>query len=245
MALTPQPTLLEMTAAVLDAVGDGGNDVANPAQVAMVKSLIRRAQAQVQDEAEWVISRFTTVVSLPAGSTSIEWPDNTEPGNIQFIRAQRADSPQFIWDLQAGISTADRSLWLSAGGLSAYAYSPIKYEYLNGVIEVGPACTQDITLTIEYGIGVATLVADDDRPNCDGLAIVLQAEILYRNARGGDFRSAIPKLQDDYRRRLMAQKARQGTSQTFSPGEAWDLTDPARRGDGRMQRPWWLRDSRP
>lgn len=245
MALTPQPTLLEMTAAVLDAVGEGGTGVAAPGTQAMVQSLIRRAQAQVQDEAEWTISRVTTTANLPAGEMTIEWPDDSQPGNIMGITAQRATSPQFIWDLIAGISTDDRSAWINSGAASAYAYSPTKFEYLNGMIEVGPACTQDITLTITYGLGSAILVSEGDRPNCDGLAIIMQAEILFRNARGGDFRAAIPKLQADYQKRLMAQKSRQGTGKQFVPGEAWNLTDPARRGDGRRQRHWMYRDVRP
>ncbi len=245
MALTPQPTLVEMTATVLDGVGEGGNDVAAPNTEAMVQSLIRRAQALIQDKAEWTISRVTGDFSLPAGATTFDWPDNTQPGNIHFIRAKRTLNPQYAWDLIAGITTLDRSMWLNIAALNAFSYSPSKYDYLNGLIEVGPACTEAVTLTVEYGLGVAVLRAPQDRPNCDGLAITLLAEIFFRNARGGDFRNAIPQLETALSDRLESQRPRQGPKQATVIGRRWNMEDPARRWDDRRQRHWLWRDVRP
>ena len=245
MALQPQATLEEMTADVLSAVGEGGDGVASAATEAMVQSLIRRANKQVQDDSGWTISRFTVTVNLPANETTFDWPDDSEPGNINFIKAQRASDAQYIWDLVAGITTMDRSQWLNTAALNAYSYAPSKYDFLNGVIEVGPPCVEDITLTIEAQTGPALLIDPGDRPNCDALAIVMQAEILFRNARGGDFRAAIPKLESDYRKWVITQKAKQGTKQAFVPGRRWNLEDPARRWDDRPQRHWMWRDVRP
>lgn len=247
MALTLQPTLAEMTGDVLSAVGEGGTGVASAATEAMVQYFIKRAQVQIQDKYPWTVAYNSLVVNLPAGDTSIEWPDDSEPGNIHTISAQRADSPQFIWDLEAGITTDDRSIWLNAAQQNAFSYAPSRYAYLNGVIELGPACTQDITLTIYYEFGPAVMVSPGDRPRCDGLSVVMQAEILFRNHRGGDFRNALPKLEADFRERIATIRSKQMTPETFVLGDKWDVLDPARRrsNERTRQRPWWLRDVRP
>lgn len=246
MALTPQPTLAEMTQDVLAACGEGGTGVASASTLATVESFIRRAQKQIQDEAPWTIAYVTETVSLLAGELEIEFPDGSEPGLIHLIRAERADSPQYAWNLEAGITTDDRSLWLNISPQTVPFYAPSRYLYINGMIEVGPASAVDINLTLQYELGAAVMVEPGDRPNCDGLAVVMQAEILFRNARGGDFRAAIPKLQADLAQRIMRQKAKQMAPESFTPGDNWNIADPARRGwDNARQRHWMWRDVRP
>lgn len=234
-----------MTAHVLEAIGEGGDGVAAPNTQAMVKTLLRRAQRKLVLKAPWTINRKSVEIALPAGDTSFEIPDGSTPGGIKRIAAKRATSPQDMWDLEGGITTDDRSAWLNNPSFDASTNSPSKYQFANGVAEVGPACTQAITLRVEYELGVAVLVEEGDRPNCDSTALEMAAELAFRNARGGDFRAGIAELKDDFIDYLEELKPRQGTPRTIQIGRRADIADPARRRDPIRQRHWAYRNIRP
>lgn len=245
MALSPQSTLGEMTTQVLEAIGEGGEGVAAPNTVAMVQSLLRRHQTILVKEAPWTINRQRIPISLPAGETFIDFPDGWDADDVGVISAERASNPQDQWDLDPTITTDDRSAWNNAT-FQAISYSPSKYDFTNGQIEVGPACTDDITIYIQGHTGKASLVEDDDIPNCDSTLLVMRAEVAFRNARGGDFRAALPRLikeADDY---LSDLKPKQGLARTIVMGQKHYVLDPARKNAlQNVARPWWLADRRP
>ncbi len=245
MALSPQATLGEMTTHILEAIGEGGEGVAAPNTVAMVQSLLRRHQTILVKEAPWTINRQRIPISLPAGETVIDFPDGWDADDIGLITAQRTDTPQDMWDLSPTITTDDRAAWLNAS-FNAISYNPYKYDFLNSQIEVGPACTDDITIYIQGHTGKASLVEEDDIPNCDSTILEMRAEVAFRNARGGDFRAALPRLikeADDY---LDDLKPKQSLGRTVVMGQAHYELDPARKTwPLRDQRPWWLADRRP
>ncbi len=245
MALRPQATLGEMAAEILEAIGEGGEGVAAPNTVQMVKSLLKRHQTILVKEAPWTINRQRLPISLLAGETVIDFPDGWDADDIGIVSAQRASNPQDIWDLSPTITTADRSAWLNHA-FNAVSYNPYKYDFLAGQIEVGPACTEDITIYIQGHTGKASLVEDDDRPNCDSTLLAMRAEVAFRNARGGDFRAAMPRLikeADDYRDDL---KPKQGLSRTVVMGQGHYELDPARKQWPTLTaRPWWLATMRP
>jgi len=244
MSLQPQQTLGEITSTILTAIGEGGEGVAAPATVAMVQELIRRHQSILVKDAPWTINRTRVAVELPANQTIVDWPDNFEPGSIELVTARKASDAQYEWDLSAGITSLDRSAWITAA-LSSTSYVPNKYDFLDGNIEVGPACTEDITLYFQGMIGKASLVEEGDRPNCDSIALALKAEIAFRNARGGDFRNAIPLLVKEYDDYVALLKPQQGNRRSIVIGRSWDINDPARRSDNTQQRHWMFRNSRP
>ena len=245
MAVQPQATLAEMTAHVLEAIGEGGDGVAAPNTQATIKSLLRRSQATMLLEAPWTINKRSVEIELPAGETSFEVPDGATFGSIRRIAAMRSDDPQDTWDLEGGISTADRSAWLSNPTLGAETNNPCKYEFTDGMIEVGPACSDDITIRVDYEVGVAVLVDEGDRPNCDSTALEMMAEIAFRNARGGDFRQGIPAVAASLSRYMDLLRPRQGTPRTIQIGRKADILDPARRRSYTNQRHWADRNRRP
>jgi hypothetical protein len=244
MALTPQSTLGEITSQILEAIGEGGDGVAAPNTISMIHSLIQRHQTLLVNECPWTINRTRIEVELAANVTILDFPDGWEPGGIGTISVRRATNPQDEWTLVAGITADDRASWIS-GVLSANSYSPSNYTILDGSIEVGPACSEAVTIFIEGRVGKASMVEEDDRPNCDSTALAMKAEIAYRNARGGDFRNAIPVLMNDLRDYLSQLKPKQGVKRLIVPGSQFFANDPARRCDPMRSRHWSVRDIRP
>ena len=244
MSLQPQQTLGEMTSTILTAIGEGGEGVAAPATVAMVQELIRRHQSILVKDAPWTINRTRVAVELPANQTIVDWPDAFEPGSIELVSARKATDAQYEWTLESGITAYDRSIWINAANTSV-SFVPNKYDFLDGAIEVGPLCTEAITLYFQGMIGKASLVEDGDRPNCDSIALALKTEIAFRNARGGDFRNAIPVLMREYDDYIGLLKPQQGNRRSIVMGRSWDINDPARRTDFHNQRHWMFRNSRP
>ena len=245
MAVRQQPTLAEMTAHILEAVGEGGEGVAAPNTVAMVQALIRRNQKSLVLECPWTINRLSAEVELPAGQTEFEVPDGMDFGGFKRIAAMRADNPQDMWDLIPGITTDDRAAWLNNPSFDAASNCPYKYQFTDGMVEVGPACTQAITIRVEYESAASPLEDDGDRPQCDGTAREMRTEIAYRNARGGDLRAGIPAVAGALAIYLKELKPRQGTKRTIQIGRKADILDPARRRGNVGQRHWAYRNVRP
>jgi hypothetical protein len=245
MALQPQATLEEMIEEVLDGLGEGGEGVASAATRKQIETQLRRAQRLVRQDANWTINRIRTTQTLQAGQTEVEWPDDTEPGEISEITASKVTNPRDEWTLEPGITADDRSAWL-AGNYGTETYCPYKYDFQNGMIVIGPSCSSDVTLNIAYYLSDSALRSPGSRPNCDATALVMKAEILVRNIRGGDFRTGITVLKEEFDRYIAAIKPKQGAAKkVIQPGSAWAENDPARRDSGSTQRHWMYRNRRP
>lgn len=243
MALALQPTLAEIVSEVLSAVGEGGTGVASPASQVIVKSLARRAQERLYVEARWTINRKRLGIALAADATQIEWPDDARVGSIHRVSCVRTADTDYEWTLTAGITPDDRTTW-AYGSYDTTAPVPYKYDFLNDVIEVGPANSEACTIYVQYDEAPSALEADGDRPGCDGGALIRLTEILYRNHMGGDLRAGIPLLQNELTSYLARLRPRQGTSQGFAIGETWAADDMA-RGRVSSARHWIDRNRRP
>lgn len=245
MALLPQRTLEQIIGEVLSAIGEGEEGVASIATRSMVEDQVRRAQTLVRQEANWTINRVSVDITLPSGDTSIDWPDDTGPGEIERVSATIATNPKDQWDIIAGITTDDRALWLM-GNFPIATYTPYKYDISNGVIELGPASSVDTIIRLDYLLGDDQLVDPGSRPRCDSTAVAMKAEMLVRNIRGGEFRAGIPILMKEYKDYLDRIKPKQGGARrVIQPGSEWDVNDPARRRNLGVQRHWAFRDRRP
>lgn len=245
MALPLEPTLADLTSELLTLVGQGGNGVASASMSARAEAAIRRAQKLVNLEADWTINRRRLAVALDADATEIDWPDDTLPGSIQRISAVRDSDNKYEWELAGGITPADRTSW-NYGGFSTLQDVPFKYSYHDGVIEVGPASSSAVTLYVAYVVGPSDLVSPDDRPNCDGEAVLRKAEIVLRNQLGGTYREALPACIAEYERYIKLLRPRQGEEDMIAIGSDWAFQDMARRTQrDNQQRHWAFRTRRP
>lgn len=245
MALSPEPTLADLTGELLTLIGQGGTGVASASMSARAEAAIRRAQKVVNLEADWTINRRRLSIALDANATEFDWPDDTAPGYIENVSAIRVSDPRYEWDLVGGITSEDRSSW-NFGGLSTMQDVPFKYSLHDGVIEVGPASSSATTIYMAYVVGSANLVNPDDRPNCDGEAVLRKAEVILRNQLGGSYSDAIPACEAEYQRYLNLLRPRQGEETTMVPGSEWAYDDMSQRSQrGNQQRHWMLRDRRP
>lgn len=245
MALPLEPSLADLTSELLTLVGQGGNGVASAAMNSRAEGAIRRAQKVVCLEAGWTINRRRLAVALDASAITVDWPDDTAPGYIESVSAVRNSSNKYEWELQGGITPADRTSW-NYGGFSTLQDVPFKYSFHDGVIEVGPASSSAVTLYIAYVVGAADLVNPDDRPNCDGEAVLRKAEVILRNQLGGSYRDALAGCEAEYRRYIDLIRPRQGEEDTMNIGSEWAFDDMSRRNQRPTeQRHWAFRTRRP
>ncbi len=251
MALPVQPTLAEITSEVLAAIAEGGTGVASANTIAQVEVMARRAQATLYQQAVWTINRVRQSVvlagsSVVTGTQTIDWPDSILPGHITRVTATRVSDPRYEWSLEAGISPEDRSVW-NFGGFQPSTMTPYKWDILNGLIELGPVNKSDVNIWMQGDAAPSKLMKPDDRPGCDGEAVIRLTEILLRNAMGGDYRAGISALKDEYQTYLDSIKPRQGTARAIVPGSVWAVDDPARPSNWvtSRQRHWLWRSRRP
>lgn len=244
MALALQPTLAELSSELLNLIGQGGTGVADPATQARARAAIRRGQAIVIQECPWTINRKRVGIALAALATTFNWPDDTEPGFIHRVSAVRSTNLLYEWDLSPGIDSDDRTSW-AYGGFSTLQDTPFKYDIHDDTWEVGPACSDAVTIYLLYDVGRSVLTDDGDRPNCDGEAVLLQAEMVLRNQLGGTYREAVPLCAANYQKYMDRIKAKQGVPQTFVPGSTWIAEDMSRRVNMNTQRHWAWRTRRP
>lgn len=244
MALSQQATLAELTSELLTLIGQGGLGVANAQLSSRAEAAIRRAQQIVNIEAAWTINRKRAAIALLAGETEYEWPDDTQPGDILRVSAVRDANDKYEWDLEAGISSADRTSW-NYGGFSTLQDVPFKYDFHDGVIEVGPASAGDVTIYMLYTLGANRMVDPSDRPSCDAEAVLRKAECVLRNDLGGEYREAVAQCEREYERYLGLIKPKQGNGATMVPGAEWAFEDMSRRSRLTEQRHWAFRTRRP
>lgn len=251
MALALQPTLSEIVAEVLNALGEGGSGVASAGTTVQCQTMARRAQAKLYQEAAWVINRirFSTVLTGSTqitGTQTIDWPDNVPVGHITRVSATRVSDPRIEWQIHAGITSDDRSTW-NFGGFSPSTFTPFKYDFLNGQIELGPVNEADVNIYVQADQMPSPLKVENDRASVDGEAIIRLTEILLRNAIGGEYRQAVPALMSEYSEYLDSIKPKQGSGRTIVPGSQWAIDDPARPSNWvtTRQRHWMWRDRRP
>lgn len=245
MALALQPTLSDLTGELLTLIGQGGTGVANAALSSRAEAAIRRAQAIINNEADWTINRKRVAIALASGATSFDWPDDVNPGDIIRISAVRDSNDKYEWDLVGGIDSEDRTSW-AYGGFSTVQDVPFKFEFHDGTIEVGPAASSDVTIYLFYTVAASPMVAPGDRPNCDGEAVLRKAEIILRNQLGPEYQSAIAGCEKEYERYMDLIKPKQGASIGFITGGSWGAEDMARRSwRQNQQRHWAFRSRRP
>lgn len=245
MALALQPTLAALTAELLTLIGQGGTGVANAALNARAEASIRRAQLLVNQEADWTINRKRASVALAANATTFDWPDDVNPGDIIRVSAVRNSNLKYEWDLTGGIDSDDRTSW-AYGGFSTVQDVPYKFDFHDGTIEVGPAASGAVTIYLYYTVAPSPMTVPDDRPNCDGEAVLRKAEIVLRNQLGPEYQSAVPGCTIDYNRYLDLVKHKQGATAGFQPGGTWGSMDMARRTWRQNQsRHWAFRTRRP
>jgi hypothetical protein len=251
MAFELQPTLAEIVAEVLSAIGEGGTGVATPATVTQCQTMARRAQKRLYHTAAWTINRtrFSQVLagsSTIVGTQSIDWPDQILPGHIVRIDATKVADPRQEWTLEAGITPDDRSTW-NFGGFSTNTFTPYKWDTHDGLIELGPVNKADVNIIIEGDSAPSALRVENDRPGCDGEAVIRLTEILLRNSLGGDYRAGLPALQSEFLAYLEDIKPKQGSGKPIVVGAEWAIDDPARPSNWTTtrQRHWMWRSRRP
>lgn len=157
MSLPLYPTLLELRNQVLLRCGysNDGNQAAGIAP--MVDALIAGAERELFPEMQWLKSVTRATITMTTGNSSVDWPDDAEPGEIQSVWVHRADNGA-LSEVFPGVHLNERDT--SENGEDG---KPLLYEELDETIYLNPTPSADYDyLYIQY-LKAPKLVQESDR----------------------------------------------------------------------------------
>lgn len=180
MALQLQPTLAEIRSSVLARCGlaTEGNIPRNIQEI--LDERIRSAQLQLYEEAFWLANYVSREIELVTGQTDYDCPDDTEPGQIDWISVKDLDGK--LYELEAGTIPSDSNVLANT-----QPALPLRYDFIDQIIRVKPVA--DITkypaLVLWYRQRPGAFIEDAERAVIDGEALKMLSEILIKDHFGG------------------------------------------------------------
>jgi len=171
MALRTPATLGQIIDEVLKQTGDGaGASLETRDQIA---SFVRRSHRWMEENANYMVSKTSTVVTLLANAVSMAWPDRVDPGSIVAIEAN--DGRQ-IWTIDYGIDARMRDAAL----ISSNMYNrPWAWEGDQTGIEFLPAPVIDLTLTVRHRQASPELTEENENVTVPDQPLILLTMINY------------------------------------------------------------------
>jgi hypothetical protein len=163
-----------------------------------LNELIRSAQRILY--LEFKQTRLAKIITEPllAGVGVYDWPDDSEPGVIQWIYLINDEfNPTDLVVLQPGIRPEE--------SIDPYTSVPFRYDYIDREIHIVPAPAEDTSWThmrIRYFRAETPLSGDDDEISVDEEALVRQTVIQYKENIGEPTQAQRRDL-DQYLLRLM------------------------------------------
>jgi hypothetical protein len=191
MALALQPTLAEVRLSVLKRCGLATEGNIPRAIQDIIDERINSAQTILYEYAPWLAAYVQRDIPLEANNTDYDIPDDTEPGQIQFISVRRIQDGR-IYTLEPGIRPEEPNVLLNST-----ANMPLRYQFIDQIIRILPKA--DITiydiLRLEYQQVPHQLLQDSDRVTIHGEALKMMGEIMVKEHFGGqDVRSLEARL---------------------------------------------------
>ncbi len=187
MALKLQPTLGEVRAAVLSRCGLATEGNVPRGIQSVIDERIRSAQTVLYEFAPWLASFVERDIDLVSDNTDYDCPDDTEPGQIQFVCVRRIQDG-YLFPLAAGVRP-----WEPNATINETVSIPTRYYFVDQVIRVLPKA--DITLYdklhLSYQQTPGPLVEDGERVTVDGEALKMLSEIMVKEHFGGQDTQAL------------------------------------------------------
>lgn len=209
MALQLQPTLGEIRQSVLARCGlaTTGNIPRNIQGI--LDERIRSAQLQLYEEAYWLANYVQREITLDADTTDYDCPDDTEPGNIDWISVKDTDGR--VYEMSPGYIPSDPNVLVNES-----ASLPLRYNFIDQIIRIQPVpdTTRYTALVLWYRQRPGPFIEDGERAVVDGEALKMLAEILVKDHFGGQNTT---KLEQALGRYVMRRKGKQ------SDGSGWSM----------------------
>lgn len=233
------PTLGDVRTATLARCGfaTSGNVQRNIRDV--IDERIRSAQLQLYELYPWLINFVDGEIELFTDEADYAVPDDTEPGQIEFIGVHHIQSGE-VEQLDPGIRLGEDN--------SLVQGTPLRYQFINTIIRIAPF--PDVTrydkLVLQYHQVPNSFVDDTQRAVVDGEALRMFSEILAKE----HFNPQEPQtvLRQDLERFARRKQVRQGDGDSFLMGGARSVrgrpqrrnrfNDSAARMTGDSWRPW-------
>jgi len=139
MAFAQPSTLSEIRLEVATLLKMGRQALQSNAFSDIIDAYIRSAVSELRLKAEWVELRVRLSTDLIDGQNTYDFPDNMLPQGLDRVCVVDADGE--IYDLTAGLSTSERSLYTSGDDPRSM---PVRYEIINKEINIYPAPDTEI-----------------------------------------------------------------------------------------------------
>jgi hypothetical protein len=204
MSLPMTKTLEELQLEVLLRCGYSteGNQSASVAP--LVNSLIIGSERELFPECQWINAESRVSVSLSTDNSSIDWPDDAEPGDVKQMWVQHA-STLVLYEMLPGVHLNERSS--STVGESG---KPLLYEVIDGGITIFPPPSDDYS-TIYMSIRLAPSMAQaEDRCVVDPEVLIQRATMKFKEYLGQSIGQMEMANHERYLARLRASNASKG-----------------------------------
>jgi hypothetical protein len=242
MSAALQPTLAEARQEVMNRCGLATEGNIPRAVQGTMDSRIRSAQKQLYELYPWLRNYVTGEITLSNGVRDYDVPDDTEPGEIDYISVRRI-SDGWVYPLERGVRPVERNYLISVPPANSM---PMRFDFINGIIRIDPApdTTYFDVLQLQYYQVIVSLVEDTDRLVIDGEAVIMYAEILTKQHYGGQDTT---KLENQLGLYIQKKMGKQGNGSGFQMGGHQSVigkTQPRNRffdrgGNGGWGRGWW------
>lgn len=178
------PTLIELRNAVLIRAGMNITDGSAGQYFPLIDELLRKSQKELHLEAPWLRNYVRVTQATTPGNSDYDLPDDCLFSDMGRVSVGNLDGKQYPLRYGDG----------AIRNVTSYANSssfPLYYEIQDQVLRIYPTPdTNWVTLIYEYHKGATQLVAETDRTNIDGEAMVQRTTYYLKRQTGfgGDWK---------------------------------------------------------
>lgn len=142
---------------------------------AVMDEIIRSAEAQLYEQAPWIVNFVERTFPLYVDETDYDLPDDTLPGQIEAVGVRKIADGK-VYRLEPGIRLGETNALGTAAGC------PQRYNFIDQIIRIAPKADIAVydVLVMWYRQVPNGLVNDNDRTVVDGEAIKALVTILAK-----------------------------------------------------------------
>jgi hypothetical protein len=204
MSLPMTKTLGQLREQVLLRCGYATTGNQSAAVAPLVNSFLIGSERELFDEVEWLNAQRRTTVTLTADVNTVDWPDDSEPGEIQGVWVVRADNGR-ISEVMPGLYLNERD-----DAENGESGRPILYEFMDQAITLEPAPSSDYTsLAITYRLA-PSMVQENDTCLVDPEILIQRATFKFREYLGLPIGNVELGNHERYLARLRSSNAQKG-----------------------------------
>lgn len=143
----------------------------------LVREFVRSAHTQLYPEAEWTPALKRVEIVLSEGVQTYDWPDDIQPGRINFAAIRDADGSEIQLDF--GLRPNERDASRTDGAVRSE--TPRLLTFVNEDLELWPAPNAVWTTLVIDGVRSVNSLVDDDTPLIvDGELVVQSATMKFK-----------------------------------------------------------------